>query len=427
MNYEELGKYARYNWVLAFLHWIGLGLVVLFVFFPEFETYVFLTSLYVVGGVVYTILFHHILPARIFGQNKLRITSYLDIISIGVLMVLAGGHRSPFFFYFLLVVVGSALIFGRRRVLVETVVISSLLLAIMGWDLAFRADVAQDWPVHTVHFTISLLSLWLVSFFSAGLATIVDKVLQGEKAMTRRNKELYERESLARRELVAIQKTSAALLSNRDLDQVLEDITEGLTRGVGYDRAAIFLINKTANTIEGRYASGLSPELTRDTKVPLLGGRGMLFESIWQAKPLIVKSLFDDLNLISRVKSLPQEFAPKLAVVPIVSRVEQGDCAGHEQCDNEVCPLYLPAPDKPTFETISQSKIEEERAPEKTEQALQCRWFKVYGAIVVDNFKSKKAITEDNLAGLLIFAQNAAIAIENATFYREKGSSAQKI
>ena len=418
MNTEEIRKYERYDRTLALFLWIGLSLVLLYNLYPEFASYKEGVYVYVGAGAVFTLFYHHLLPKRFMGRRKLILESYLDIFAIAVLMVLTEGHSSLFFFYYFLIVAGSALIFDRRRVIIESLLITTLLLGVLALDYFFRPGAAHEIPHHTIHILILISSLWIVAFWSGSLASILGNVLKAEKALTVKNKELYEKESEARRELVTIQKTSASLLSNLRLDTVLRNISEGLTNGVGYDRAAIFLINRERKTIEGKYASGLSPELTQKTKIPLLEGKGMLFESIWQAKPFIVKSLFDNLRIVSKLKELRPTWPSRLAVVPIVSRLDQGSCAKMTNCNNSICPLYRPDPEH--SEVLALGANPDAPTERKKAEALDCPKFKVFGAIVVDNFKSKKPITEDNLAALQIFAQNAAIAIENATLYEKK-------
>src|SRR3990170_5551002 len=299
---EEQKKYLRYDRVLALLLWVGLGLVLLYNLYPEHETQKIPVYLYVAAGSIFTLFYHYLLPKKFSGPRKLTLESFIDIFAIAVLMVLTGGHRSLFFFYFFLIVAGSALIFGRKRVIIETSVISLLLLLVLGIDYVYVPETPAELPQHLVHGGILIASLWVVAFWSASLATILDKVLKEEKALTIRNQELYEKESKAHRELVTIQKTSANLLSNLNLDQVLRDITHGLTSGVGYDRAAIFLIDREKKIIEEKYASGLTPNLMAyERSVSLLDGKGMLFECIWQANPCAYNN-------------------NKLVIVPVIAR-----------------------------------------------------------------------------------------------------------
>src|SRR3989304_6193591 len=203
---EEQKKYLRYDRVLALLLWVGLGLVLLYNLYPEHETQKIPVYIFVAAGGIFTLFYHYLLPKKFSGPRKLTLESFIDIFAIAVLMVLTGGHRSLFFFYFFLIVAGSALIFGRTRVILETSLISLLLLIVLGIDYFYVPGTPAKLPEHLVHGGILIASLWVVAFWSASLAAIIDKVLKEEKALTIKNQELYEKESKARRRLAKLYK-----------------------------------------------------------------------------------------------------------------------------------------------------------------------------------------------------------------------------
>jgi len=397
---EEQQKFQRYDRVLGILLWIGLGLVLLYNLFPEYGTHKTLVYLFVGAGSLFTLIYHYLLPKRLNGPRKLAIEGFIDIFAIAFLMVITEGHSSLFYFYFFLIVAGSALIFGQKRIILETSLISVLLLLIFGFEYLSVPDISQELPHHLVHVGILIASLWIVAFWSANLAAIIDKVLKEEKALTVRNQELYEKESKAHRELVTIQKTSANLLSNLNLDQVLRDITHGLTSGVGYDRAAIFLIDREKKIIEEKYASGLTPNLMAyERSVSLLDGKGMLFECIWQANPCAYNN-------------------NKLVIVPVIAR-DKSEVHKSTVCKNMLCPLYNSKPKNGKIVIRALPKKLKTLTSHKIAEVLDCADFKILGAIVVDNFEGEKPITEDNIASLQVFAQNVAIALENARLFEE--------
>ena len=397
-------RFQKYDRLVALIHLIVLLFILVYIQLPgvQYNKIIYLSLLF---GAFFTLIYHYLLPKKYVGAKKYLLESIIEIFAITFFMVNSGGHTSLFFFLYFLVITGSALTLGSRVTFVATLVITLSFLSLFYLEYK-TGQMTPHLTEHLMHAAILTIALWVFAFLTASLSQI--------------NRKLYDKEAGARRELATIAQTSATILSSLNVDQILKKIVGGLTGGAGYDRALIFLINKDKKTIEGRYASGISQEDGEKIKISLLDGRGLLFNTIWKAKPHLIKNFFSNPGFKEEFKTADLRFSSEIAAVPIVSRIDQVECQTITKCDNTECPLYVGvSPELSTSEPLSDKK--------KIEEILDCPSYKVFGTILVDNYKSKKPITEDNIVSLQIFAQNAAIAIENAILYTKREREAEQI
>ncbi|MFQ5574779.1 MAG: HD-GYP domain-containing protein [Terriglobia bacterium] len=386
-------KYQRYSRSLAFLHLMGLVLVTVYALYAPANK--LLLGGYVLVGLLFVLVFQAVLPERFRGPRTLAILSYVDIVAIALLVALTGGHNSPFFLFYFMVIVGSASMLGKRHVQAQTALISVLLIPLAfanfmpgpGTQGKILANLAYP---GTVWF-----SLWLVSYWSSRLSSIVSRVVRSEKEIAARNAALYRREREARRELLVIQETSSGFLANLDLDHVLRATTNGLVEGVGYDRAAIFLVDQDLTGMENRCESAVN-QTKRTSLTSPLDRPGLLFEAIRDP----------DVSLKDQA----------VGVVPIVSRniapAPSFEC-GAGACGTSNCRLK---------EALAAMQVRTPNpgadfGPPVSIRPLECPRYAVFGAIVVDNCVSGKTISRENLSALRVFAQNVSLAIGNATIF----------
>ncbi len=148
-----------------------------------------------------------------------------------------------------------------------------------------------------------------------------------------------------------------------NLDETLELILQGVAKGIGFDRVRLYLLDEEKRQLFCRVAVGVEKEKIQNLSLPYDREDNMVSRAIMEGRPFIVEDASRDprvnLDLISflDVKSF--------AVVPLLSRE------------------------------------------------------KVLGGIAADNLISETLITEKKVKSLMIFANQAALALENALMYEE--------
>ena len=148
-----------------------------------------------------------------------------------------------------------------------------------------------------------------------------------------------------------------------NLDETLELILQGVAKGIGFDRVRLYLLDEEKKQLFCKVAVGMEREKIQNLSLPYDREDNMVSRAIMERRPFIVEDASRDprvnLDLISFLD------AKSLAVVPLLSRD------------------------------------------------------KVLGGIAADNLISQTLITEKKLQSLMIFAHQAALALENALMYEE--------
>ncbi len=164
-------------------------------------------------------------------------------------------------------------------------------------------------------------------------------------------------------ELEALYEISRSM-QTLDLDKILRKILEGVTKSVGFDRARLYMVNKEGTSLILKMAVGLKKEPVRDLVLPLDRNNSVAARAVLDKKPFVVSDASRD----PRVNpALVQMFHTKaFAAVPLVARSR-----------------------------------------------------KVKGIVPADNLYSGKAIDQETLKRLVTFANQAAVAIENAEVHSQ--------
>jgi Amt family ammonium transporter len=148
-----------------------------------------------------------------------------------------------------------------------------------------------------------------------------------------------------------------------NLDETLELILQGVAKGIGFDRVRLYLLDDEKNQLVCRVAVGVEKEKIQNLSLPYDREDNMVSRAMMERRPFIVEDASRDprvnLDLIHflDVKSF--------VVVPLLARD------------------------------------------------------KVLGGIAADNLISQAGLTEKRLQSLMIFANQAALALENALMYEE--------
>jgi len=156
-----------------------------------------------------------------------------------------------------------------------------------------------------------------------------------------------------------------------NLDEILELILKGVAQGIGFDRARLYLLNEGKNQLICKVAVGVERDKIRDIILPYDQEDNIVSRAIKERRPFIV----EDASRDPRVNREVIDFldVKSFAAVPLLSRD------------------------------------------------------KVLGGIAADNLVGESVITEKKLQSLMIFANQAALALENALMYEELKAFSSKL
>jgi diguanylate cyclase (GGDEF)-like protein len=211
--------------------------------------------------------------------------------------------------------------------------------------------------------------------------------------------ELFEK---TKNELSMLSEITHAIMQSLELDQVLYTILTALTshEGLGFDRGMFFLVNEENNSLEGKMGSGpLSIEEVEkgwhkmaDPRFTLqnLINSYMEFKSRPESK----------LNSVLKSISLPLQEDAGILVLTVLEGMpfEINNDEARSLVNSQIESLL----NLKDFVTV----------PLKTRN-------RTLGAIAVDNIFSETPITKDHIRILNMFADHAALAIENSRLYGE--------
>jgi signal transduction histidine kinase len=148
-----------------------------------------------------------------------------------------------------------------------------------------------------------------------------------------------------------------------NLEEILELILQGVARGIGFDRVRLYLLDEEKKQLVCKVAVGVEREKINSLSLPYDREDNTISRAILERRPFIV----EDASRDPRVNRGLINFldVKSFAAVPLLSRE------------------------------------------------------KVLGGIAADNLVSQRSITEKKLQSLMIFANQAALALENALMYEE--------
>lgn len=233
----------------------------------------------------------------------------------------------------------------------------------------------------------------------------------------------HETSSMARKhekmvgQLSTLWELSKALLTTMNLDLIVRMTLTAITigEGLGFNRAMLFLINEKTHALEGTMAVG--PDSAEEA------GR------IWAT---LSQKGGHPLDLVAQLSLAPHHESALNSIVKGIQIPLQ-----HQQCILsrtvfEGRPFNVPIPQGGWHQTRCERgcQLESElgclvgehlsRDPRVCSFAVVPLWGKgkVIGIILVDNLYNQTPITEEDIHFLSMFSNQAGLAIENATLYR---------
>ncbi|MBP1697342.1 MAG: sensor histidine kinase [Deltaproteobacteria bacterium] len=156
---------------------------------------------------------------------------------------------------------------------------------------------------------------------------------------------------------------NSGLMGTLDIDEILRLVLEGVTKNIGFDRARLYLVNQRRNVLECKMAVGIDEERLKGITLPLDPKESIVARSIFEKQPFVIPDASKD----PRVNPILKEKfnLHSLVVIPLLVK----------------------------------------------ERAL--------GAIAADFVEPSKNITKEALESVMVYAQQAGLAIHNAFMYQE--------
>jgi signal transduction histidine kinase/putative methionine-R-sulfoxide reductase with GAF domain len=164
---------------------------------------------------------------------------------------------------------------------------------------------------------------------------------------------------------------NSGLMETLDIDEILKLVLEGVTKNIGFDRARLYLVNEKTNLLECKMAVGIDEERIKGITLRLDPEDSVVARSIFEKQPFMIPDASQD----PRVNPLLKEKfnLHSLVVIPLLTK----------------------------------------------EKAL--------GAIAADFVEPNKNITREALESVMVFAQQAGLAIHNAFMYQELKTFSQQM
>lgn len=160
-------------------------------------------------------------------------------------------------------------------------------------------------------------------------------------------------------------------LHTLNLDKILHIVLEGVTKGIGFDRARLYLVDETHNLLRCRMAVGVQKDNIKDIVLPIEESTSIVGRVVLEKKPYVIHDAMNDPRVNLELK---RRFNLKsFAAVPLIGRE------------------------------------------------------KVWGVITADNLYSDRKITDEQVETLITFSNQAGLAIENASLYERLKQSTQEL
>ncbi len=164
---------------------------------------------------------------------------------------------------------------------------------------------------------------------------------------------------------------NSGLMETLDIDEILRLILEGVTKNIGFDRARLYLVNEKRNVLECKMAVGIDEERIKGITLRLDPEESVVARSIFERQPFVIPDASKDPRVNPVIK---EKFnLHSLVVIPLLVK----------------------------------------------EKAL--------GAIAADFVEPNKNITKEALESMMVFAQQAGLAIHNAFMYQELKTFSQQM
>ena len=207
----------------------------------------------------------------------------------------------------------------------------------------------------------------------------------------------------SKNELAILYEVSNAMRTTLKLDEILYIILTGVTAhtGLGFNRAILFLVNENEGLIEGKISIG--PESGEEAN------------RIWSQIETEKMGLEDLINAYKFSKNMVESgFNQQIRHVKVALKEKGGGLLALGVLEG--MPLHLT---KETMQNYSYDPIIQALKTNELVMVPLKAKDKINGIILADNFITKKPITKEDTRMLIMLANQAGLAIENAQLYEK--------
>lgn len=204
-------------------------------------------------------------------------------------------------------------------------------------------------------------------------------------------------------QLAVLHKISDYIQDMKDLDKILHVVLTGVTAGygLGFNRAALFLLDQSQNNLTGRMGIGYLEE--QEAKEDWLRHHQLGFEDFGRYLELLEEGALQPTPVGLGVKDL--SFPLSTEDQDALERaILERNCIRLKPDDLNILPTAFIEAFKPTMPLVVVPLVVRDRA---------------IGLLVADNKFTQSPITDEDVESLMTFSNTAAIAIDNAQLFRE--------
>ncbi len=213
---------------------------------------------------------------------------------------------------------------------------------------------------------------------------------------------LQEELKKTRQELLLLYQIGNLIRTTLFLDEVIYLVLSSVTshEGMGFNRAILFMVDESGTYLEGRMGIGPTHPEVSPIVWKMIEENRITLEGLLDVYHKADKNIDAELNDIVRQIRLPIE--KSFGILPQTVINDQPSLVSQEDSSHELCDLRL----------INLGITQFTAIPIRGKEH-------VIGVLLTDNISTKKPITEDNVRGLMMLANQAGLAIENAKSYNE--------
>ncbi len=213
---------------------------------------------------------------------------------------------------------------------------------------------------------------------------------------------LQEELKKTRQELLLLYQIGNLIRTTLFLDEVIYLVLSAVTshEGMGFNRAILFMVDESGTYLEGRMGIGPTHPEASPIVWKMIEENRITLEGLLDVYHKADKNIDVELNDIVRQVRLPIEKA--FGILPKTVINDQPSVVSEEEVSHELCDLRLINLGITQFAAVPVHGRDH-----------------VIGVLLIDNVSTKKIITEDDARGLMMLANQAGLAIDNAKSYSE--------